>query len=155
MKIENNCIVSISFRLTNIDGELLDGSAEGQPLVYLHGSPSILPTLADALTGKSAGDEFDVTIEPEFGFGEHSPDLIQRLPLDGAPHDFSPVLGMQIQAKSPLGAEQTGLITDIDEDVLTIDFNHPLAGMTLHFRGTVKDVRVATEEEIEAGGPGV
>lgn len=155
MKIENNCIVSISFRLTNNDGDLLDESAEGQPLVYLHGGAGILPTLEDALTGKSAGNEFDVTIEPEFGFGAHLPDLVQRLPLSAAPTGFKPELGMQIQAELSLGGEQTGVITGIDDDVLTIDFNHPLAGMTLHFRGNVEDVRVATEAEIEAGGPGV
>ncbi len=153
LKIQENCIVSISFRLTDDEGELLDESPENQPLVYLHGGAGVLPKLEEQLTGMSAGEQFDVTIEPEDGFGERRADLLQRVPIDSVPAGVSPSVGMPLQLNSNVGGTQMAVVAGIDDESLTVDLNHPLAGTTLHFRGAVKDVRVATEQEIEAGGP--
>lgn len=147
MIIDINRIVSIRYTLTNGEGEQLDRSPDGEPLVYLHGAAGVLPALETALAGKSAGDSFDVTIAPAEGFGEHQPSMIQSVPRSALLIEQELEVGMQITAQTEHG-DRPVTITAMDDDSITIDANHPLAGMTLRFEGRVEDVRAATEEEI-------
>ncbi len=151
MKIENNSVVSLQYKLTNNAGEVLDSSEGDEPLVYLHGSDSIIPGLENALTGKSAGEQVQVTVPPEEGYGEFDDALIQVIPRDAFEgiDDIQP--GMQFQAESPEGQLQIVCVKEIAESEVTIDANHPLAGQVLNFDITVEVVRAATAEELEHG----
>ena len=147
MKIGMNCIVSVRYRLLNDRDELLDESPEDQPLVYLHGSAGVLPALETALVGKQGGDEFDVSVSPADGFGEHQPGLIQTVERSAFPASQPIDVGMQITVQTEQG-QRPAVVTALDESTVTIDANHPLAGMNLRFVGSINEVREATEQEI-------
>lgn len=147
MKVANHCIVGISYTLTNESGELLDRSPDDEPLVYLHGAIGVLPALAAALEGKAVGEKFDVTVTPAEGFGEHQPSRIQTVPRSAFSAPQALEVGMQVNARTELG-EQPVIVTAVDEASVTIDGNHPLAGMTLHFEGVIVEIRAASDAEI-------
>lgn len=155
MQITDNTAVSIHYTLTNSVGETLDSSVGSEPLVYLHGAGNIIPGLEDALTGKTPGDKFNVTIEPEQAYGEKHAEMIQVVSksLFG---DMPVEVGMQFQAEVNQGP---GIITvvHVEGDEVTIDGNHPLAGEALTFAVEIMDVREASSEELAHGhihGPG-
>ena len=154
MQIANDCVVSIHFELTNDRGDLLDRSKDGVPLVYLHGLSGILPALEEALSGKSPGDAFEVQIAPEDGFGTPQQELIAQVPRSAFPGNEELVVGMQVQGRSDADERQFVIIA-MDEESITVDGNHPLAGMTLCFRGSVAEVRPATEDELENWSDGM
>ena len=149
MNISDKMAVSIHYTLTNNAGEKLDSSIGAEPLAYLHGAGNIIAGLEDALNGKTAGDKFNVTIEPENAYGEKQAEMIQIVPksmFDGMDVEE----GMQFQAEVSNGP---GIITvvQIDGDEITIDGNHPLAGEALTFDVEVLHVRSATEDEVSHG----
>ena len=148
MRIANDCFVSIQFRLTNESGQLLDSSPDGEPLVYLHGAAGILPALERGLTGKVAGDRFDIVITPEQGFGERQPALVETMPRSHLQNPEGLVIGGQVTRSDESGAVSTYFVTAFDPETVTVDANHPFAGMTLRFEGVVVDVRHGTAEEI-------
>lgn len=154
MQIANDCVVSIHFELTNDRGELLDRSREGEPLVYLHGISGILPALEEGLGGKSAGESFEVHIAPEDGFGTPQQELIAKVPRSAFPDNPELVIGMQVQGRSDTDERQFTIIA-MDDESVTVDGNHPLAGMNLCFKGSIADVRKATEDELENWSDGM
>ncbi len=149
MMIGKDCVVSINYTLTNDSGETLDQSPEGQPLLYLHGADGIIPGLEKELAGKAIGADFKVTIAPEEGYGEHQPHLVQEAPKE-AFGEHTPEVGMQFTANTEQG-EIPVRVTAISDATITVDANHPLAGMTLNFEGNIADVRMATAEELDHG----
>jgi len=151
LTIADKHIVSIHYTLTDDDGETIDTSSGGEPLVYLHGAQNIIPGLENALTGKSVGDQLQVTIQPEDAYGELDSELLQLVPRDAFEgiDDIEP--GMQFEARSPDGDTQVVVVQDVNEEGVVIDGNHPLAGQVLHFDVTVEAIREATDEEIEHG----
>lgn len=151
MQIAANKAVSIDYTLTNEGGEVIDSSAGSAPLVYLHGAGNIIVGLEKALEGKQAGDELEVTIEPEEAYGDYSVELVavlNRAMFEGV--DELEV-GMQFHASAPNGGMQIVTIRDIEGDDVTVDGNHPLAGQRLTFKVKVVDVRDAQPEEIAHG----
>ena len=155
MAIENNSVVSMHYVLTNDAGEQLDSSENG-PLTYLHGHSNIIPGLESALTGKAVGDKLNVDVEPAEAYGVRSEELVQEVPRSAFEGIDQVEPGMQFQAQTPEGAQMI-TVTKVEGDQVTIDGNHPLAGVTLHFEVEVAEVRDATEEEIAHGhvhGPG-
>lgn len=149
MQIGNNSVVSIHYTLTDDDGKTLDESTEG-PLTYLHGASGIVPGLEKELTGKTAGAEFKVTITPDEAYGDHQPERVQQSPLTAFPAEMELEVGMQFTANGE-GGETMVVVTEISDETVTIDANHPLAGLTLHFEGKIDQVRDATEEELAHG----
>lgn len=150
MQISDAKVVFIHYTLTSDAGELLDKSPEEEPMGYLHGAGNIIPGLESALTGMSAGEECDVTVEPEQGYGERDEALVQDMPIgafDGA-EEIEP--GMRFQAESDQGMRVIEVMA-VDGDVVTVDGNHPLAGELLSFKVKVDRVREATAEEVEHG----
>ena len=149
MHITDNTAVSFHYTLTNSAGEALDSSVGSEPLVYLHGAGNIISGLEDALAGKSAGDKFNVTIEPEDAYGEKRAEMVQVVSKSMF-GDMPVEEGMQFHAEVSHGP---GIITvvHIDGDEVTIDGNHPLAGETLTFDVEVMDVREATADELSHG----
>jgi FKBP-type peptidyl-prolyl cis-trans isomerase SlyD len=149
MQISPQTAVSIHYTLTNNLGEQIDTSVGDAPLVYLHGAGNIIPGLENALTGKSVGDKFDVSIAPEDAYGEKHSEMMQV--VDKAMFEGMPLeIGMQFHAEVNYGP---GIVTivAIDGDEVTLDGNHPLAGETLFFAVEVIDVREATADEIAHG----
>ena len=151
MQIAANKAVSIDYTLTNDAGEVLDTSAGGEPLVYLHGAGNIIPGLERELDGKQVGDELKVTIEPEDAYGEFSADLVAVLGRNMFEGVDELEVGMQFHASAPDGGMQIVTITALDGDEVTVDGNHPLAGQRLTFEVKVAAVRDATEDEIAHG----
>ena len=156
MTIDKNSVVSIDYTLTNDAGQVLDTSKGRQPLVYLHGNGSIIPGLENALQGKHEGESIKVTIEPEQGYGARNEQMVQAVPRERFQgiKDIRP--GMQFQAQGPQGSRIV-TVTNVGDDSVTIDANHPLAGTRLNFDVNVVNIRNATAEELQHGhahGPG-
>lgn len=151
MQIQDNCVVSIHYILTNEEGEELDSSAGQDPLVYLHGAGNIIPGLESALTGGSVGDKLEVTVAPEHGYGAVDPDLIRKVPREAFAGVERVEPGMQFQTQSPTGQVMRVTVKESNDQDVLIDANHPLAGQTLFFSVTVEEVRSATEEELAHG----
>lgn len=156
MKISKDKATSIQYKLTNTGGDVLDQSADGSPLTYLHGHKNIIAGLESALEGKEKGDQVQVTVQPADGYGERNDELVQKVPrtLFDAGVDLQP--GMRFEAKADQGTQIIKVVS-IEEEEVTVDANHPLAGEVLSFDVTVADVREATQEEIDHGhvhGPG-
>ena len=156
MEISKDKVVTIDYTLTGEQGQVLDSSAGGEPLTYLHGVGMIIPGLENALEGKSIGDQLQVSVPPDQGYGQRDDTLVQDVPrtaFTGAPN-IAP--GMQFQANTSAGPRII-TVRGVQGDTVTIDANHPLAGATLNFDVNVKDVREATPDELAHGhvhGPG-
>jgi FKBP-type peptidyl-prolyl cis-trans isomerase SlyD len=150
MQVADNMAVSIHYTLTNDDGEVLDSSIGDEALVYLHGGGNIISGLEKALHGKVAGDKFNVRIAPEDAYGELMEEMIQVISRDMFEGIDNIEVGMQFHADVSSGS---GVVTvvNIEDDDITIDGNHPLAGLALTFDVEVIDVRAATEEEAAHG----
>ena len=150
MQVADNTAVSIHYTLTNDEGEVLDSSIGDDALVFLQGSGNIISGLEKAMVGKVAGDKFNVRIAAEEAYGELMDDMIQVISRDMFEGVDDIEVGMQFHADVSFG---TGVVTvvSIDEENVTIDGNHPLAGVALTFDVEVIDVRAATEEEATHG----
>ena len=148
MHAEKNKVVAIDYTLKDADGNLIDESKEGQ-FSYLHGASNIIPGLEQALEGKQAGDAVQVTIQPEDAYGDIDAAKIQQAPRSMFPEDVDIQPGMQFHAQTPDGQDVMVTVTQVEEEHVVIDGNHPLAGVTLNFDVTVRDVRDASAEEIE------
>ncbi|MBB1519945.1 FKBP-type peptidyl-prolyl cis-trans isomerase [Aquipseudomonas guryensis] len=151
MLIAANKAVSIDYTLTNDAGEVIDSSAGGAPLAYLHGAGNIIIGLEKALEGKQAGDELKVAIEPVDAYGEYSAELVATLNRSMFEGVDELEVGMQFHASGPDGGMQIVTIRDLDGDDVIVDGNHPLAGQRLHFQVKVVSVREALAEELAHG----
>ncbi|GAA5442231.1 FKBP-type peptidyl-prolyl cis-trans isomerase SlyD [Microbulbifer sp. NBRC 101763] len=151
MKIANHTVVEIHYTLKDADGTVIDSSANGEPLKYLQGVGNIIPGLEREMLEKAPGDKFTAVIAPEDGYGQQNPELIQTMPRSafGGVEDLE--VGMAFRAESTDGHPIEVEIIDIDGDEVTINGNHPLAGVELHFDIEVVSVREASAEEIDHG----
>ncbi|MEK7321537.1 MAG: peptidylprolyl isomerase [Pseudomonadota bacterium] len=156
MRIANHKVVSIDYTLTDGQGTVIDSSNDHEPLVYIHGTGNIIPGLETALEGKQAGEQINAVIPPEQAYGMRDEARVQHLSRDVFDTDEEITVGMRFHAMSENGP-QVVTVVSVEGNEVTIDANHPLAGMTLHFDVTVTDVRDASEEELSHGhvhGPG-
>ena len=148
MKIAKNTVVTVHYKLSDAQGNLIEESSE--PMVYLHGGyENTLPKIEEALEGKEAGFETMVHVEPDDEFGQYDADLVKVEPRNRLPTPLE--VGMQFEGSPDGGEDEESLIftvTDIADDKVVLDGNHPLAGMVLGFALNVAQVRSATEEEI-------
>ncbi len=147
MKIEKGNVVGIDYSLHLGDGQVVDRSDPGDPLTYLHGEGQIVPGLESALEGLAVGDSRQVVVAPADGYGEHDPRGVQEVPRTAFPTDFKPEVGMELTAQGPQGEPVPFSIREVKLESVVIDLNHPLAGKTLHFDVTVREVRPASDEE--------
>lgn len=150
MPIAKDKVVSIDYKLTGEQGQVLDSSEGRQPLSYIHGAGHLIPGLEQALEGKQSGDKVNVSVPPERGYGNRDEKLVQAVPrsaFEGAP-ELKP--GMQVQANTNLGPRLLTIV-DVAPEQITIDANHPLAGKTLNFDVQVVGVRDATPDELSHG----
>uniref|UniRef100_E6QR94 peptidylprolyl isomerase n=1 Tax=mine drainage metagenome TaxID=410659 RepID=E6QR94_9ZZZZ len=149
MQIAKNTIVTLTYQLSNLSGEVLEHSENAEEAIsYLHGGyDGIFPTVEEALEGKKVGDTVQVTMEPEYAFGEFEPELIRTEPRNLFPESVT--VGMQFEGAAE-GTDEYMLytVTDMTDDTVVVDGNHPLAGQTLKFDCTIIEVRKATPDEI-------
>lgn len=158
MDVADDRIVKISYSLEDVEtGDQLEQVGEDEGLEYLHGHENIVPGLEEELAGKEPGDAFEAEIPPEKGYGEHMEELVSKMDRDAFPDDQELEPGMVFQAvQGDSGGEQESqflMVKKIVGDEVEVDANHPLAGKTLHFDGSVVDVREATDQELEQGHP--
>ena len=151
MEITKEKVALIDYTLKNSDNEIIDSSNGKEPLAYLHGFGGLIPGLETELEGKKSGDSFNVSIKPEDAYGLKDDKHIQTMKKEMFQGVDKIEVGMQFQAQSPEGQARMITIVEIDGDDVKADGNHPLAGETLHFEVTVKEVRDASEEELSHG----
>lgn len=145
MKIEKNTVVTLRYQIKDLDDVVID---EGDALTYLHGGYGIIfPQVEAVLADKCVGDRFTVTVEPEDAFGLYQIDLMKIEPRHLFPADLAE--GMMFEGTAE-GREEAIVyrVTDVGEEQVIVDGNHPLAGVTLVFGGEVMAIREATESEV-------
>lgn len=149
--ISDGSVVTMHYKLTLDDGQVVDSSEGSDPLAYLHGANNIVPGLESAMSGKESGESFNVEVEPEEGYGPRHEQAVQKVPRAAFPADAQLEPGIQFQAQNENQQPVMGMILAVEDDTIVVDFNHPLAGRTLHFAIEVVSVRDATAEERELG----
>ncbi|MFT5820362.1 MAG: FKBP-type peptidyl-prolyl cis-trans isomerase SlyD [Crocinitomix sp.] len=149
MIIANESVVTVNYTLKNDTGEILDTSEGREPLVYLHGVGALIPGLENELAGKSADTKLKVVITPENAYGTRRDELVRVVSKDGFQGEEELTVGMRVQLDTEHGPA-IAEVTKVEEEV-TLDLNHPLADMTLHFDVEIIEVRAASAEEIEHG----
>lgn len=152
MTVTKDSVVSIHYTLRDNDGNILDSSTGRDPLNYIHGRGNLIVGMEEGIEGKSNGDQFNLKISPEKGYGLKNDQLVQKVPLKSF-GDQKVEAGMQFNTQKG----QVVTVTEVAKDSVTVDGNHPLAGVALNFEVKVVDVRKATQEEIDHGhvhGPG-
>jgi FKBP-type peptidyl-prolyl cis-trans isomerase SlyD len=150
MKIAQNTVVSVNYKLSDAQNNLIEDGA--QPMVYLHGGyENTLPKIEEELDGKEVGYSSTIQIEPEDAFGDYDPSLLKVEERSRLPEPLE--VGMQFEGVAEGGDEEPTIftVTEVADDKVVLDGNHPLAGMALRFDLSVIDVRAATEEEIAHG----
>jgi FKBP-type peptidyl-prolyl cis-trans isomerase SlyD len=159
MKIGENTYVSLDYEL-DVDGQIADRSQPGQPLKFAYGMGMLLPKFEEAVAGLEPGDKFSFTLQPAEGYGEIIKEAVVELPKDvfmvnGEVEDGLLTIGNQIPMADQQGNRLLGKVVAVGE-VVTMDFNHPMAGKTLNFSGEIVDVRELTPEDLAqfAGGHG-
>lgn len=148
--ISNDSVVLFNYTLTNEQGEVLDQS-RGEPLAYLHGHHNIIPGLEAQMLGKTVGDKFVATIAPEDAYGEYMAEAVQEVPRVNFQGVDNIAVGMQFQSQSEDGHVMLVTVKDVNDEVVVVDANHPLAGVTLIFDVEIVEVREATAEELAHG----
>lgn len=160
MQIAEDKVVSVSYYLTagkaGANEELVEQTSPDRPFVFLNGYGAVLPDFEGGLNGKSKGDKFDFRIKAEAAYGNFEKDYVvkvdkQSFIVDGKFDDSRIRVGEDIEMNDQDGNQLVGRVKEITDAHVEMDFNHPLAGMDLHFVGEVLDVRQATEEELAHG----
>ncbi|MFU8804054.1 MAG: FKBP-type peptidyl-prolyl cis-trans isomerase [Bradymonadaceae bacterium] len=152
-QVAEDKIVTFHYTLKNKDGEVLDTSSDGDPHLYLQGAGNIVPGLERQMEGKSVGDKFKAEVAPEDGYGLREGPGPQPIGRDSFPLDAEIEEGMVFLAETPDGQSMPLWVTDVKEDVVFVDTDHPLAGETLYFDVEIVGVRDAKKEELEHGHP--
>ena len=150
MKISDNKVVVLHYAVSDSEDTLIDSSYDHSPLAVIQGSHYLIPGLEDALVGHEAGDKFEVEVSAENAYGQREDGFVQTVPkaMFAGIEDLD--VGSQLRATTDEG-EQTVIVIDVQEDEITVDGNHPLAGIDLKFDVEVLEVRDATKEELEHG----
>ncbi len=150
--VQKDDVVAIEYTLTDDQGNVLDSSEGMEPLEYLHGHNNLIPGLEKEITGMKVGESKQVTVPPEEAYGPRHENAMQIVPHDAFPPDMEVEPGMALQMRdTTTGQIFEVYVTEIRPEGVVVDFNHPLAGETLHFDVKVVDIRPATPDEIAHG----
>ena len=155
MPIEANKVVTLNFTLTDDAGNVLDSTDQGGSFSYISGRGMVLPKLEEAVSVMMIGTKKQLKLEAADAYGNYNDQIVQVVGKENFPEDFVLEVGMEYMASNPEGVQMPFTITEVNGDEITIDFNHPFAGMNLNFDLELLDVRDATAEELAHGhGPG-
>jgi FKBP-type peptidyl-prolyl cis-trans isomerase SlyD len=146
--VKDGLMVGLDYTLRGDDGEIIDTSTGGGPLEFVQGHGEIIPGLEQALYGMGIGDEKDVVVAPVDGYGDRDPEADQLVPLGTFPADMSLKPGMGLRMRDDSGRVVVAFVADIRPDGVLLDFNHPLAGKTLHFHVRIAGLRQATGKDL-------
>ena len=157
MEIRKNMMVSLTYdlRLDGVDGEIIEQATSEKPLSFVFGAGTMLPKFEALLEGKKQGERFEIALESKDAYGEEDENAIVDLPkhiffVDGEFDDEIIKEGNTVPMMSSNGQRMNGIVVEITDDTVKMDFNHPLAGEDLFFNGDILEVREATDEEISA-----
>lgn len=155
MKIEKNKVVVLTYQLS-VDGEIVDRATAAQPLDYIQGMHMLLPKFEEAVEGLEEGATFSFTLTPEDGYGAYEKKRCFDVPksafeIDGVIREDLMVVGRMLPMIGSAGQVVQAKVVEVKEEAVTLDFNHPMAGKTLDFTGSVLSVREATEKELMEG----
>lgn len=151
LTVDDGMVVRLRYEMRLEDGESLSGDGP-ETVTYLHGEGELLPGLEEALYGMRAGDEAELVLSPEQAYGEYDDDAFELVSLDEFPDDVELEVGMTLELHDEDEDEVfEATIAEISEEGVLLDFNHPLAGETLHVEVKVLDIRPATAEELDHG----
>lgn len=150
--VADDMVVSLDYTLRLDDGDVVDTSQGRGPLQYIHGRGQIISGLEKELAGMAVGEEKDVVVEPAEGYGELDADAYQEVSREAFPDDMDLTVGMALSMRD-VDTDETleAYVAELRDDEVLLDFNHPLAGETLHFHVKIADVRPATAEELAHG----
>lgn len=150
--MQKPAVYTVHYRLKNRTGEVIDTSEGGEPLTFMMGSQSVIKGIQEAVRDRGPGDCLEVTVPPEMAYGEHNPELIRKVPRSAFEGVEDLSIGMKFQTNTGEEA-QVIKVVGIDGNLIRVDANHPLAGFTLYFDLEIIQVREATDDEVEQGGP--
>lgn len=155
MKITENKVVVMTYEL-EVEGKIVDKAEENAPLDYIQGTHMLIPKLEASVEGKEAGESFECTVTPDEGYGEYDLKKVFDIPkesfmINGEIRDDLLEVGRFIPMLNSAGEVCQGMIVEIKDKDVTMDFNPPMAGKTLHFTGKILEVRDATEKELKEG----
>ncbi len=151
MKVGPNTVVTMDYelRVDSHEGELIESSKErGTPISFIYGKGMVMPKLEEAIEGKEEGDVVKVEIPPQEAYGERNEEAIQKIPRHFIPEHIELREGLLLVMQTPQGEEIGMKVIEFDEETVTVDLNHPLAGKTLYFTLYLKEVREATPDEL-------
>ncbi len=151
MKIEKGFVVTIEYTLKDPQGNIWESSKGEEPWTYLHGYGGIIPGLEPELIGKQAGDNFSITLPPEAAYGPYEKDLANQVPRSAFSDIDNLEVGLRLSAQTTDGDTHTVTVTEITDDTVTVDANHPMAGQEVTVDVEVLGVRPATPEELAHG----
>jgi FKBP-type peptidyl-prolyl cis-trans isomerase SlyD len=151
LTVDNDMVITVDYVLTLDNGDVVEDTHAGMPMRFLAGHDEILPALEDALFGLAVGDETAVTLAPDDAYGDYDPEAFEEAPVDAFPANEGIEPGMPIGVQDESGEMYQAFVSEVRPDIIVLDFNHPLAGETLHFQVKVIDLRPATAEELDHG----
>ena len=141
IRVEEGKAVRITYRLSDLDGRLLEERTPENPYDYVQGSGAIVAPIERALEGKTVGYQTELTIAPRDGYGEYNPALVVEVPRSALPREVAVEVGMKFNTTSASGEPMTVRVVEVEDKFVTIDGNHPLAGLDLVFEIRLLDVR--------------
>lgn len=156
MRVNKGALVKVQYKLYDAEEkDLIEETSADAPLAFIHGMGMMLPAFEAALAGLEPGAGFDFVLSPEEAYGEEQEDLMVTLPkdvflVDGHFDNEIVYEGAQVPMSTADGEQVTGLVVKVSEQEVEMDFNHSLAGCSLHFVGTVEEVREPSDEEYQA-----
>ncbi len=148
--VSNKEMIQVSYKGTLDDGSVFSQSGEGKPLEFLVGAGTIIPMLEKGMMGMKVGEKKSITVKAVDAYGEYDKTAVREVPMDQFPKDIALSVGQRYQVQSPAGP-MVVTISAISGKMVTVDFNHPLAGKDLTFAVEILKIRAATKEELAAG----
>jgi FKBP-type peptidyl-prolyl cis-trans isomerase SlyD len=149
-KVEDNLVVKLDYTLI-IEDEIMESTDEAEPIEFIQGIGQIIPGLEEALYGMKVGEMKVVEIQPEDAYGEYDPDSLEVANIDEFSEEIPLDVGTFLDLRDDEGEVLSAQIIEADDETVTLDFNHPLAGKTLTFEIKVADLRPASQEELDHG----
>ena len=157
MKIENNKAVSLIYELRENDsnGRIIETLDDTRPLKFIYGTGKLLPVFESNISLLKTGDEFSFALKSEMAYGDKREEMIINIPIgvfetDGKINEDICMVGNEVPMTDSEGNPLTGIINEITDSFVRMDFNHPMAGINLFFSGKIVEVRDATEHELAA-----
>jgi FKBP-type peptidyl-prolyl cis-trans isomerase SlyD len=148
--VSYNYVINIDYTL-KINGKVIDSSIGFEPLIYLHGHNNIIPGLERELLGMEVGESKNIIVLPQEAYGEFDPAAFSNVPLSKFDERDNIAIGSTIEMEDEDGVVMIAEVISIEDAMVKLDFNHPLAGKELHFDVTILALRAATDDEIKHG----